>query len=549
MTSTTTEPLVNPIVPQFLAARKVSVPLVVVRSTDPAATIVTLTEALLNGKTAPVITWDNINGLLARNTEGAAALDIIMTLPPAPGQKKGERLDATASIPCVEALGLIQKAPAKTVVFLQNAHRAWNTTGTEGAQIIQAIWNLRDLYKSNWRTLVLLTPTASIIPAELAGDVVVFEEPLPTKEQLADTVRSIYASVDQQAEPDTLRRAVDALAGARSAFMAEQATAMSMTASGVDIDGLWEQKRGLINDTPGLTYITPRMRFADLGGADAIKAFFTLLFNGAAAPSVIVMLDEIDDMFAGVGSDSSGVSTVLHGKFLTQMTKTGAKGAILMGHPGVGKTAILEAASAEFGVPLIALDFGDVKNGLVGASEERAATALKVIDAISFGRALYVGTCNSVGNLSPQLQRRFPWRFFFDLPTEVEKKAIWPVYEKRPHIDASGPLRADQLAERPVDVNWTGAEVKECCENAWRFDCTLREAANYVVPIAVSMPEKIDERRKDAANRYLSASYPGAYQLTGKPAVQVETKPVKVEPTVAVVMGRMPRGIADMKES
>jgi hypothetical protein len=187
-----------------------------------------------------------------------------------------------------------------------------------------------------------------------------------------------------------------------------------------------------------------------------------------------------------------------------------------------------------------------VKNSLVGASEERAAQALAVIDAISFGRALYVGTCNAVDNLSPQLQRRFPWRFFFDLPTAAEKKAIWPIYIKRPHKEAKGGLTKEQLAQRPDDTNWTGAEIKECCENAWRFGSTLKKGADYVVPIAISMPEAIEERRTMATNRYLSASYPGTYKGD---VAKVEAKELPTTRIPLATIGPIARAMRDMPES
>ena len=509
----------------FIAARKVSIPLIVVRSGDHAATIAALGELVTNPQTkqsAPALRWEAVNGLAPVNTLGTAVRAQIAAQP-------------QLTIPDVEMLTRLEKAPAFTCTFMQNAHLFW-----KAPQTLQAIWNLRDLFKRDGRTLVLLTTLGAPIPTELANDVVTLEEPLPTKDQLAATVRSIYESVQQAADDAIVGRAVEALAGVRTSFLAEQNAAICMTKSGVNIDDLWAQKKALINDTPGLRYMDPTLSFADLGGCDALKTFFKLLFTGAAQPSVLVFMDEIDDMFAGVGGDTSGVSTVMHGKFLTQITKTQAKGVLLLGHPGVGKSAIVEAAAHEYGKPLVGLDFGDIKNSLVGASEERTAQALAVIDAISFGRALYIGTCNSTGNLSPQLMRRFPWRFFFDLPTKAERKLIWPVYEQRPHADASGPLTKAQLADRPDDANWTGAEIRECCENAWRFSCSLAQAANYVVPIARSRPEDVDSRRKEAANRYLSASYPGEYRLQNAETPKVATVPVTVP---------VPRFISDMKES
>jgi hypothetical protein len=316
---------------QFIATRKASVPLVVVRTNDPAATMTTLANALLafaegkNRPAPPMLRWDNIAGLQPGNMpEGGAALTACLS----------PKIPQEQTIVDVECFTLLKKAPQGTVAFVLNAHLGW-----KAPQAIQAIWNLRDVYKASFRTLVLMTPPGSAIPTELQSDVVTLEEPLPTKEQLDAVVRSMYEGINAKPDDAVVAKSVDALAGARSTFLAEQVTALCMTNQGVDLDSLWGQKKQLINDTPGLTFIEPRLKFSDLGGADALKEFFKLVFTGEAPPSVIVFIDEIDDMFAGVGGDSSGVATALHGKFLTSMTKTDAKGAILMGHPGVGKSA------------------------------------------------------------------------------------------------------------------------------------------------------------------------------------------------------------------
>lgn len=509
----TTAPGGADILKSFHAARNRSVPLIVLRTNDPAATIKTLSEASLTGK--PVLRWEAVNGLTPLTAEGQVALAGIL---------KGA--DPSATISPIEALSMLKNAPTHTCVFLQNAHKVWSDS-----QTIQGIWNLRDNFKANYRTLVLLTPDEAPIPSEIAGDVITFVEPLPNREQLAGVVQDIYTSVGQQGDDATIARAVEALAGVRSAFTAEQVTALCIGKSGLDINAMWEQKRQLINDTPGLTYMDPKLKFSDLGGVDALKQFFTDLFTGEGRPSVLVFLDEINDMFGGVGGDSSGVSTAMHGKFLTHITRTDAEGALFMGHPGCGKSAIVEAAAQEFNVPLVALDFGDAKDKHVGESEARIAHMLKTIDAISFGKAFYVGTCNSVENLSPQLMRRFPFRFFFDLPTVDEKKTIWPVYAKG--------LKPEQLKARPDDTNWTGAEIRECCKIARQFKLTLKQAAErYIVPIADSAPEAIDKRRREAANRYLSANYTGKFQLQHYDVPAVETIPAGVV-----------RAMAGMRES
>lgn len=56
---------------------------------------------------------------------------------------------------------------------------------------------------------------------------------------------------------------------------------------------------------------------------------------------------------------------------------------MLVGIPGTGKSLIAKAISSELGVPLVRLDFGRVFNSLVGASEQRMRTALKMVENMS----------------------------------------------------------------------------------------------------------------------------------------------------------------------
>lgn len=59
------------------------------------------------------------------------------------------------------------------------------------------------------------------------------------------------------------------------------------------------------------------------------------------------------------------------------------KGLVLVGVPGSGKSLIAKSIASELGVQLVRLDFGRVFNSLVGASEGRMRTALKMVEAMA----------------------------------------------------------------------------------------------------------------------------------------------------------------------
>ena len=116
-----------------------------------------------------------------------------------------------------------------------------------------------------------------------------------------------------------------------------------------------------------------------------------------------------------------------------------------------------------------------------------------------------VATSNDVTKLPPEFGRseRFDGIFFLDLPGREQKDQIWDQY-----IGLFG-LSPDQ--ERPEDTDWTGAEIRSCCRLAGLLDVPLIEARQNVVPIAVTAAESIDRLRKWANGRCLDADRPGIF--------------------------------------
>lgn len=64
---------------------------------------------------------------------------------------------------------------------------------------------------------------------------------------------------------------------------------------------------------------------------------------------------------------------------------------------------------------------------------------------------------------------------------------------------------------RPVDADWTGAEITGCCRLAALLDLPLVDAAQHLVPIGKSNREAIDRLRQWADGRCLSADTPGVF--------------------------------------
>jgi hypothetical protein len=473
-------------------ARRVSVPLVAIATPDPASTMRIIAKAFGgNGDPVPMVSWDACRGVMAVNEDGREVA--AMT-----GQ--GED-DSTIGQPSL-FLSKAADYPQGTIAFMLNAPAYFGVSPT----IPQGIWNLRDAYKADHRMLVLLGDDIPL-PSNLVNDVVCLDESLPAGDQLLEIVRECDQSrLDgglDALHDDAASKAVEAVRGL-AAFPAEQAVAMALRESGIDLEHLWESKRRQVEQTKGLSVWRGSESFEDVAGLAFIKSFFGRIVGGKRPPNAVVWIDEIEKMVAGSSgpvADSSGVSQGILGAMLTAMQDQNARGVILLGPPGAGKSLIAKAVGKQAGVPTIAWDSNAMKGSLVGSSEAAVRMALKVISAVSNDNALWIATCNSIQGIPTALRRRFSFgTYYFDLPTAEERKAVWTYYESKYG------LKTRQIKVHPDDTQWTGAEIKTCCDLAWNLDCTLVEAAQYFVPVAVAAPQELENLRSEAEGRYLSAS-------------------------------------------
>jgi len=91
-----------------------------------------------------------------------------------------------------------------------------------------------------------------------------------------------------------------------------------------------------------------------------------------------------------------------------------------------------------------------------------------------------MGTCNSFKGIPDEYLRVGRWDsspFFIDMPNELEKLAILDYYVNKLKLDVS-----IKKADLPKMEKWTGAEIEGMCGMSMNMDCSLKEAANYIVP-------------------------------------------------------------------
>ena len=507
---------------RFRAARRSAVPLLSITTPDPQATMAAIvTEAVLKStakwssasgdieielKNAPLVQWDIVRGCLAKNS---AAAKMLAGLVGAEAVENGggfaldvqtaERIKSETAMNPVNALEFAVKFHPGTILFFLNAHRH-----IDDATTAQAIWNLRDEYKTDKRMLVTLSPSMSL-PSELKGDVVTIDEPLPNDEELKAIILQAHKDSGlKEPKGNALQKAIDAIAGL-AAFPAETSAAMALTKDGIDLEILGEQRRNQVKGIPGASLWNGKETFKDIVGLANIKSFLNrLLNNDRERIRETIYLDEIDKMIDGTG-DTSGVSQAMNEHFLSWTQDSRVLGLLLCGIPGCGKSATIKAASGEYDLPCLMASLSAVKGSLVGESEANIRTLFKTADAIAAGgRILMVATCNQLGALTPEIMARFRLGcFFYNFPTEEERDGLWTFYRKRFDV---------KDAEIPASINWVGREIESCCELSYLLDIPLKEAAKKIVPVCRAQTTKIAQLQKECSGRFVDASRDGIYE-------------------------------------
>ncbi len=416
------------------------------------------------------------------------------------GQTESGSNDPLGAIRSINALA---SAGGTAVLVLQNFHRFLPST-----EVVQALSRQIMTGKQN-RTIVVILAPLVMIPIELEKLFVVIEHELPNHEQLEQIARGIATEAGELPEGPDLVAMLNAASGL-TRMEAENAFSLSLVRQDrIRADTVWELKTQMLKKGGLVSLYRGTDDFTSLRGLSALKAF-------------------CKQALAVAGSDPC----------------KRARGVLLLSPPGCGKSQFCKALGKEVGRPVLILDVGSLMGSLVGQSEERTRQALKIIDAMEpcivmidevekafaglgsqgdsgvasrmFGTFLswlndhdsdvfVVCTANDVSKLPPEFGRseRFDGIFFLDLPNRQEKDAIWLLYRDQFEVDLN--------QSQPDDTNWTGAEIKSCCRLAAMLDLPLVEAAQNVVPVAVTAAESIDRLRGWASGRCLSASHSGVY--------------------------------------
>lgn len=495
----------------FRENRRVSTPIVLVQSPDYRAVqkLFSTIKRVEADQEPPCVEWDLARGHRPYNDKKPADKKA--------SQKLGEP-DDTASAPVVclnRALGL----PEYTILFM-----VFPTNEVLNDPVVaQAIANVRDEFKKDTRTLVILGRSLTAPPL-VAEDIPVLREELPTEPEIREIISSVYNSANQtrkqagkgllEQDEKNIQQAASLCLGL-TRFITEDGVSRKLRQKNIDVEGLRELQRTMVETSTdrALRFETETWKFDEIGGLQAFKDMMNDLFSGPQPPRLIVRIDEIDKEITAASTgrvaDNTGASQYQLKAILNAMEEYRIMGCLLAGGPGTGKSLATICTGNEFGCTTLVLDLGATKASLLGESERRVRTVFDIIRAIggNKGDVIFMGTANRLETLPPELQRRFTTlgKWFFDAPSQKELEVILKIQAKKFQIDLS-------KQKKPDMDGWVGSDVRNCCQLAWRTGTTLEKAATRITLAGRASAADVEKLRQLAETEgFLCANRPGAY--------------------------------------
>ena len=407
----------------------------------------------------------------------------------------------------LQALEYVEKLQPQVpgVFVLRDFHRF-----LEDVSISRKLRNLARRLKSQPKNLVILAPEVAI-PPELTEVITVVDFPLPTAGEIKTEINNLLSSTGKAPDSKMLGELVRSAQGLpleRIRRVLTRAIAAHGEIRPEDVELVLEEKRQSIRQTQILDFYPATEQISDIGGLDDLKSW--LLRRG------------------GAFSERARSYGLPH-----------PRGLMLVGIQGTGKSLTAKAIAHHWHLPLLRLDVGRLFGGLVGESESRTRQMINLAEALSpcilwideidkafsgiggrgdggttsrvFGTFInwlgekqspvfVVATANNIRQLPPEMLRkgRFDEIFFVDLPSEVERKAIFQVHlsRLRPHNLKNYDL--EQLAQETP--GFSGAEIEQTLIEAMHIGFSenrdfstddILEATQQIIPLARTAQEQI----------------------------------------------------------
>ena len=450
------------------------------------------------------------------------------------------------------------KVPDSSLCVMMYPHRPL----TSNIVMIQIVKEYCRNFVQNGKRLVMITPTDWDIPIELENDLAIVELDSPSKEELSVVTADLFKQVSGPANalPDfdngSLERIVNSGAG-MTVHEYENALSRAIIVNRKNLAGVspealssvvMDAKAEAIRKTNVLE-LMPVEGVENVGGLENLKSY------------IYERRDCFTEEAAAFGIDTP-------------------KGCALIGPPGTGKSASAKAIASVLGLPALRLDTGRLFSGLVGSTEARTRSVLKLVESIApcvlfmdeadkqfagqangqsggdsgvsmrvLGSILtfmqeskapvyWVVTANRVEGLPPEFLRpgRLDDVFYVGLPNATERKEIVNIHLRKRKQDPSTIQGLDAVIES--SDGYVPAEIELAIKNAiigaFQTKDTLTgsmivEQLKLKVPISSAFKEQFDHMSEWAKTNARPASRPDILELGGVAPMRVRGRESRLD--------------------
>jgi len=379
---------------------------------------------------------------------------------------------------------------------------------------------LRKIVASVHQTIVFVGPDFDI-PKPLLHDITRIDFDLPNNEQVKERIDFVCSDVTKadgtkfEPDQDIIPQIIDACRGMTSQQTVDRVALALRKHKNLNqeaVQTIIREKAGVIRASGLLTYVEPpKGGLANVGGYNALKQH--------------VLLDQ--PCFTKEARDF-GIEF--------------PRGLMLVGIPGCGKTLLSLAIASELGLPLVAMDVGNLMDKYIGESESNMREAIKMLESISpcvlqldeiekgfggvgdtdggasrrvFGTFIkwlndrqspvyVVATANQVESLPPEFCRkgRFDEIYGLDLPGRSEREEIFSIHLKKRNR-LPNYFSIDKLAK--VTEGYTGADIEQIVKLSLKIAFAngkklcykhIDEAVPQIIPLSKTESQRIADTKK-----------------------------------------------------
>ena len=323
-----------------------------------------------------------------------------------------------------------------SILVLKNGHLS---LAADRHRLSAAIQNFAPVGKEFQKTIVVISPPGTKLPEEVAPLFHKINHNLPDEAELSEIYDNTLGHVDNS-DNEKKKAAVKAALG-MTRLQAEGVFAASFVEhKEVRASSVWKYKADILNQDGLVALLDTNLKYADVGGNEGVKGFLKRLLT----PNPLSEQDK----------------------------DVRAKGVVLVGPPGTGKSLIAQTTGNEFGIPTLLANPGNLMGGLVGETEKNTrkffdickamAPCVVIIDEVSkvmpaaggdhdggvgsrmLGTFLtqmndikesifWVFTENDISNMHEAFTRaeRVDAIFYVRLPDDKQRAEVWNLYLKR----------------------------------------------------------------------------------------------------------------------